>query len=883
MSLIAHYRLDGNADDALGQYGGTTQGAISWVDGKLGQAAQFDGSTGYITDSRISDYLHGKAEASISLWVKKNAIQYGFIQLSGYASTNGNLYPYDTETKVYLDVFRTDRLGPIYMPKSVLEMHHVVITQAPGVWRLYQDGELVHETSANETVSTDYQQFEIGRNSNNRYCNGIIDDVRIYDHALSKHEVRDLAKGLVFHLEATESGPKDKSLQGNAVVNNGATYVENVPVGKGGYEFVSNSIDCGNLFHTTKDQTISIWVKPSNFSARRNFYNRNYGGEGTITQETNGTLNYYWGTNGGNSTPYQGFNSVTGLILNQWNHVCLVRKLGVGGYLRWYINGVQTATATPAYAESAKSVSNLILGTGYTTFFNGVLADVRQYAEALSADDIKELYQRRASLDAQGNFYAGLINDTGIKQPLLLDYTQWEDGQVDSVGMFLRNGDLGENYRVIDTDPWGKPTVVWEARPGATSNGDGGWNSDWFSVDPTKTYRISTWVRRTVTGNGIFYMGCYGLPAVLNRSNGAANSNPYFDYRAGLGSTWILVVGHIWPIGSGAGAVHPDSGVYTVEDGRISNVGGNTGGDCVFAEGTTLARHRSYLFYSTDVNTRQQWCYPRMDICDGTEPSITELLAGFDSRNEALFRAKSGALPGQSIASSASGSYSEIGITDGLVAYYPLTKDAKDYSGDGYDGVVNGAVPVGGGFDGKGAFSFDGVNNNFIRASHEPMNPTGHTISGWFKKRSDVKTSYPIFLSYGLPYIACDGAGLPFRVSYTGGGSQTHTAGGVIPVLNEWYYVVAVFDVGGVSLFVNGEFQSINPTPCVNVSTTFDMGRHINSPTYQIDGEICNVKIFNRALSPEEIAVEYKRTGPAKMTQYNGRTYIQGQFKEVTA
>jgi hypothetical protein len=61
------------------------------------------------------------------------------------------------------------------------------------------------------------------------------------------------------------------------------------------------------------------------------------------------------------------------------------------------------------------------------------------------------------------------------------------------------------------------------------------------------------------------------------------------------------------------------------------------------------------------------------------------------------------------------------------------------------------------------------------------------------------------------------------------------------------------------------------------------MGRYINSPTYQIDGEICNVKIFNRALSHEEVAVEYKRTGPAKMTQYAGRTYIQGQFKEVTA
>jgi hypothetical protein len=82
---------------------------------------QFDGSTSYLVDSDISNYLHGKNEASISLWVKKNSIQYGFIQLSGYNNSNGNLYPYQTDTKVYLDVFRTNRLGPLYLNSSVLE------------------------------------------------------------------------------------------------------------------------------------------------------------------------------------------------------------------------------------------------------------------------------------------------------------------------------------------------------------------------------------------------------------------------------------------------------------------------------------------------------------------------------------------------------------------------------------------------------------------------------------------------------------------------------------------------------------------------------------------------------------------------------------------
>ena len=92
----------------------------------------------------------------------------------------------------------------------------------------------------------------------------------------------------------------------------------------------------------------------------------------------------------------------------------------------------------------------------------------------------------------------------------------------------------------------------------------------------------------------------------------------------------MLIVGHIHPEGTSAGSpIHPDSGLYSAEDGRI----GNITTDFIFANGTTTARHRSYLFYSTNTTTRQQWVYPRMDKCDGTEPSIAELLAGHDSRN----------------------------------------------------------------------------------------------------------------------------------------------------------------------------------------------------------------------------------------------------------
>ena len=468
-----------------------------------------------------------------------------------------------------------------------------------------------------------------------------------------------------------------------------------------------------------------------------------------------------------------------------------------------------------------------------------------------------------------------MLNETGFKTPLLLNYTQWEDGQTGGVGMFSANGAANENYRVMADDPWGKRTVVWEARTDSASDADGGWDSSYIPIDPGFTYRLSTWVRRPVTGNGSFYFGCRASPTVLQRYLGGADGNPYF-WAGTPSADWELVVGHIHPANSGTGPVHPDSGRYTV-NGKFAGIGS----DFTFASGTTALAHRTYLFYSTDTSTKQQWAYPRIDKCDGTEPSIADLLAGHDSRSFEHVKRLGGTQKQHVHLSNAMNvdNISEVGVTEGLVAYYPLNKDARDYSGNSSHGTVFGAALVGGGFDGRGAYRFDGV-DDYIRMTTAPMNPTSHTISGWFLKRSHTSNSYPIFLSYSLPYIACDGASSPFRVSYSGP-SQVNAAGGIIPALNTWYHVCAVFDTNGVSLYVNGTLQNRNPALCTNTGATFDIGRHINSNTYAVNGDICNIKIFNRALSPEEVAVEYKRTGPTKMSQYNGTVYIQGQIKET--
>ncbi|HQP05086.1 MAG TPA: hypothetical protein PLP11_10825, partial [Bacteroidales bacterium] len=214
----------------------------------------------------------------------------------------------------------------------------------------------------------------------------------------------------------------------------------------------------------------------------------------------------------------------------------------------------------------------------------------------------------------------------------LLDYTTWTVGTGSATG-FSQNGATSENNRISAADPWGNTTVIWEGGNDATSDADGGWNTGTITVDNTQLYRFSVWVNRTVLGNGSFYLGTYGYnggtnEGVIRLSDGSNNTNPYF-YSGALPVTneWVLVVGYVYPNTYGGTTNHPESGMYTIAGGKIAN----TSSDYKWRPTTTATVHRTYLYYSTDISTRQRWIYPRIDLCDGTEPSINQLLNGFDS------------------------------------------------------------------------------------------------------------------------------------------------------------------------------------------------------------------------------------------------------------
>jgi len=150
-------------------------------------------------------------------------------------------------------------------------------------------------------------------------------------------------------------------------------------------------VDLGNPaeLQLTGDMTVCMWINPANLSARQNPFNKCYGGEGTWTLETNGTINLFYGSSGRDTDPYASYNMSRSLKAGQWAHVAAVRDMR-SRTVTWYKDGVAVFRGPAKHAARA-SGQKVLIGKGYVRNFQGMLDDVGIFSRALSADDIRSL------------------------------------------------------------------------------------------------------------------------------------------------------------------------------------------------------------------------------------------------------------------------------------------------------------------------------------------------------------------------------------------------------------------------------------------------------------------------------------------------------------
>ncbi|UCD52039.1 MAG: discoidin domain-containing protein [Phycisphaerales bacterium] len=187
-NLAAYYEFEGNTDDSTGNYPGDVVGEPGYAAGKVGQAIELDAIVDYVVHPFDQEEVW--PAYSVSLWARTDAL--GQPQYSGLFNNNSSSADFQ------IDLDGTDPgnyhyrgsssavLGPV-----TTEWVHLAVSCDGVTTDLYYNGLLV--TTLN-VADTRFGQIAVGVNRavDNQFA-GLIDEIRVFNRALSDAEVAGLA------------------------------------------------------------------------------------------------------------------------------------------------------------------------------------------------------------------------------------------------------------------------------------------------------------------------------------------------------------------------------------------------------------------------------------------------------------------------------------------------------------------------------------------------------------------------------------------------------------------------------------------------------------------------------------------------------------------
>ena len=921
--LVGHWTLDGadtvwtssTAGTTLDTSGSGNTGTLSNMNrattptlGKLGQAMNFDraSSTG-VTVASSTPYTG--TILTFSVWAKRSAFGSGY---SGY-----NLYSSGTVSPgVGLDFDDTNHMciyaraggslsgGGLCTTATYTDTdwHHYVGVADGTNLKIYVDTKLVASSAQTITSSEIKNAGRIG-NTMSRFFSGTIDDVRVYNRALSENEITDLYR-MSMALENTSAlqpqgiGNLNSGLTGywkfddgsgstaaDSSGNGNTGTLVNTPTWTtgqigGGIGVVNTSSQYINLNNpstydltSTGQMTISAWVKSGSSIINSTLGILKRGATNTVNAPDQYALtssNTRWRFMAGNGTTYtEVFGPSGGLVANTWYHLTGVID---AANLSLYIDGVSAATPVARPAGSPPVAVSTFIGAMMAggNAWDGTIDEVRIYNRALSADEISRLYRLTTPTGV----------DTSLKGYWSLDgkATNWTSGTTGTTADLssynntgtLTNmnratspaiGKLGQSMDFVGASAqkidFGSPAALDDLE----AQGGGGMT-------------ISTWINpRTMGGGG------YDQGTIINKdnidtvANGAwslliaDSSFKYITFRKSFGTTGLratsannAIILNTWQhvVVTWDGTA-PTSSVKMYVNGSSVSVGGTNG------VGTKISDAANPICINDCVGNRR-----------------------FDGKIDEV-RVYNRVLSAAEITDLYQTGKKLINTTqdinaNGLIAHW--TFDGKDTpwssssagttldtSGNGHTGTLTSMSRTITPTIGKlgQALSFDGVNdyvNVPYNASFDIDNTQSLSVSMWFKAtsfpgagvysklfgRNNIgNTGYQCFIYQSEQRVTC-------YVRDTVGHSDTFTAN---INLNEWYHLVYVIDgtgngTGTIYLdnvaTVNSNLNDTNP---FGGGGSFRLGYSDIGTAGYFTGSLDDVRIYNRVLSSTEISAIY--------------------------
>ncbi len=392
-----------------------------------------DFSTGdYIKLNNTSQLFNNNTKAiSLAFWFKTTVNDNMCFFCDRTATGNGlalfklkTEFRFDTANSSYHTTFNCDGTYP--------EWTHFCFTWDGIVKRMYVDGTLIASKNSQVALEQVGNNIMIGASVSNTNADitsianqllGQLADYRIYDHALSALEVKELSKALVIHYtfddELLSSYPNllqnETGLIQPSGVNNISISSTNNRIGKysGQFNGMNSYIDTpmikSDMF--TSDYTLSFWVYPLDNGRAVYFgdYNTTGGNFINIERYAEGNFRYWYnGGQNGKDKAVAGLNAE----INKWTMLTVSHSTGV---LKFYKNGsyIESYTLLEPIAKTSgvmrigrdgRDATNATASS--STPFNGYMDDFRFYVTQLSDNDIKDLYNSGASLSDLGDAHA---------------------------------------------------------------------------------------------------------------------------------------------------------------------------------------------------------------------------------------------------------------------------------------------------------------------------------------------------------------------------------------------------------------------------------------------------------------------------------------------
>jgi hypothetical protein len=805
--LIAYYEFEGNANDSSGNGNhGTEHGGVSYVEGAVGKAGNFDGIDNFIEVAH-NQSLSPTNQLSLSLWINIKELPTGSIDWSpiilkggeATSSWSNREYALWLNKINYLHIASAgDNSGQLAFntetnknPINEWFLYTAVIDRVNHSIKVYLNGELVlQEQDTYSSFNNNEENLRIGWteeiSANYGFFNGQIDDLRIYNRVLLEEEINQLYKLKVSSGTETEINKPTLTIDWIRQFENRAQYDEDgiygIETDKNGYVYVSGatseSLFSANLGNRDKwlakydDKGTLVWGKQLGTSLDEAIFRQTVDNDGNIyTSGFSPTDTGFSQTNiakydsDGNQVWDRSIPSTESKYKKSLGYDIVLDNLG-------NIYAIVRATRPLDLATQDERTSFLVKYDN-----DGTQLWLKQFKEINSI-----------AVDTSGYLYASFIDSNDV-----ISY-----GKYDSDGNQIW---LKENYvgSKISTDSLGNIYGIGNKKfLKYDTNGNQIWEKDFTSGESDVIEDIK------VDASNNVYISGYTYGSFTDKGNAGGSDVFYAKYDSDGNQTWIEQFG--------------TSGIERfVTIASYSNniylAGTSSGNLSTFGE--TISDYGSFV----------------AKVVEGIPTTNTEEKTETPS------------------------------VSEGLIAYYKFEDNVNNSFGNGNNGVEHGGISYVDGVENK-AVSFDGV-DDYITVEGIELPTDQITYSLWVKP---IDSGNVEFVSKHGSTID---ASVLIRQEENGRYSTKFTIGGefhdIVSEVNatktRFDHLVVRYDSQKLAFFINGKLVNEVDASGEIVTNNFNLtfGGYAPNPSLNFAKfEMDDFRIYNVALSESNITKIYK-------------------------